>query len=111
LGVLVDSSWLGSPLGRSIGELVQSLEGLLLFTFVGLWLGALDDSRLGFEDGAEVLRDTDGLTGAALLGVLVDGSWLCSFLGRSVGELLLSLEGCCFSLLLGFGLAPSMIQD
>jgi hypothetical protein len=52
------------------------LEGLLLSTFVGLRLGALDGSPLGSEGGANVLGDPDDVV-----------------LGIAVGYLLGSLEG------------------
>jgi hypothetical protein len=72
-GALV-ASWLGSVLGRSVERKLGSLDGLLLSPCVRLRLGALDASRLGFEDGAEVIGDPDGPTDGASLGVLVGAS-------------------------------------
>ncbi len=115
-------------LGMAVGVLLGLLEGLLRSTWVGLWLRALDGSRLWSEGGAEELGAPDGtvlgVTLGALLGLLVGmqlptfvGLWLGalvpdgSVLGLAVGALLGASEGfCCFPLSLGFSLAQSTVR-
>jgi hypothetical protein len=63
---------------------------LLLSTFIGLQLGAIDGSWMGFEAGAEVLGDPDGSILGMTIGVLLGslkGLLLPTFVGLWLGAL------------------------